>query len=106
MELSQQKCEPCQIGTPPLTREEAEELRKATPEWRLGENSIEREFSLKDFRAAMDFVNNVAELAEEEGHHPDIFISYSKVRLELLTHKIKGLSKNDSVLAAKIDRIL
>lgn len=106
MELAQQKCKPCQVGTPPLTREEAEVLRKGTPEWSLGMNSIEREFNFEDFRAAVGFVNSLAKLAEEEGHHPDIFISYSKVRLELRTHKINGLSKNDFVLAAKIDRIV
>ena len=94
MELSSQKCEPCRVGTPPLSAEEAAELLKATPRWRLKENAVER-----------DFVNAVAELAEAEDHHPDIHVSYSRVRLELTTHKIKGLSRNDFILAAKIDRL-
>ncbi len=105
MALSEQKCEPCQIGTPPLSREEARELLKQTPEWTLREGAIERGFEFKDFRAAIAFVNDVAEVAEQEGHHPDISISYNRVRLELSTHKIKGLSKNDFILASKIDRI-
>lgn len=106
MELSSQKCEPCRVGTPPLSAEEAAELSKAIPRWRLKENAIEREFELKDFRAAIDFVNGVAELAEAEDHHPDIHVSYRRVRLELTTHKIKGLSRNDFILAAKIDRLV
>ena len=106
MELSSQKCEPCRVGTPPLSAEEAAELSKAIPRWRLKENAIERDFDLKDFRAAIDFVNGVAELAETEDHHPDIHVSYRRVRLELTTHKIKGLSRNDFILAAKIDRLV
>lgn len=105
MKLSQQKCEPCQVGTPPLSREEALELNKDTPEWTLVDGAIEREFEFDDFRGSIAFVNRVAEVAEEEGHHPDIFIYYSKVRLQLSTHKIGGLSKNDFILAAKIDRL-
>ena len=67
---------------------------------------IERQFRFKDFREAIAFVNKVADLAESEGHHPDIFISWNKVRLTLTTHKIGGLSRNDFVLAAKIDELL
>jgi 4a-hydroxytetrahydrobiopterin dehydratase len=103
MELREQTCEPCQIGTPPLSQEEAEELRRETPEWELAGSQISRVFEFGDFRAAIDFVNRVAELAEEEGHHPDISIRYSKVRIDLMTHKIDGLSRNDFILAAKID---
>ncbi len=103
MKLSQHKCEPCQVGTPPLSREEAVELLRETPEWRLKDDAIEREFEFDDFRGSIAFINRVAEVAEEEGHHPDIFVYYSKVRLQLSTHKIGGLSKNDFILAAKID---
>jgi 4a-hydroxytetrahydrobiopterin dehydratase len=105
MKLSQEKCEPCQVGTPPLSREEALELMKETPDWTLKDNTIEREFEFDDFRGSIAFINRVAEVAEEAGHHPDIFIYYSKVRLQLSTHKIGGLSKNDFILAAKIDRL-
>ncbi len=103
MKLSQQKCESCQVGTPPLSREEALHLLKDTPRWILEDNAIEREFEFDDFRGSIAFLNRVAEVAEEEGHHPDIFVYYSKVRLQLSTHKIGGLSRNDFILAAKID---
>jgi 4a-hydroxytetrahydrobiopterin dehydratase len=105
MGLAEQKCEPCQLGTPPLSKEEAEAMVKDTPQWALSEDRIEREFEFADFRGSIDFINKVAEVAEEEGHHPDIYISYKKVTLELSTHKIGGLSKNDFILASKIDRI-
>jgi 4a-hydroxytetrahydrobiopterin dehydratase len=105
MDLRHQTCEACQIGTPPLSHEEAEELRQETPEWTLEDNSIRRTFEFEDFREAIAFVHRVAEVAEQEGHHPDITIRYGKVQLELLTHKINGLSKNDFILAAKIDQV-
>lgn len=105
MSLADQKCEPCRAGTPPLSREEIEALLEETPGWTLKEHSIEREYRFKDFRQAIDFVNEIAKAAEEEGHHPDLFISYNKVRVELWTHKIGGLSNNDFILAARIDRL-
>lgn len=105
MELIEQKCEPCAADGTPLSAREAEELFREVPKWSLKEKSIERELRFKDFRQAMDFVNKVAAIAEEEGHHPDIFISYDRVRLFLSTHKIGGLSRNDFILAAKIDRL-
>lgn len=94
-------------GTPPLTREEAEHLRRETPDWALEENgkAIHRLFTLKDFKEAITFVQAVADVAESEDHHPDIFNSYKKVRLTLSTHSIGGLSENDFILAAKIDRL-
>ncbi|MDO8684964.1 MAG: 4a-hydroxytetrahydrobiopterin dehydratase [Armatimonadota bacterium] len=105
MELVEQKCEPCRAGTPALSREEAEELLEEVPMWTLKDDSIEREFRFNDFREAIGFVNKVAEIAEAEDHHPDIHIHYNKVRLELSTHKIGGLSNNDFILAAKIDKV-
>jgi 4a-hydroxytetrahydrobiopterin dehydratase len=106
MGLAKQKCQPCQIGTPPLSSEEAEALARETPQWTLAGEKVERELEFADFRGAIDFVNNVAEVAEEQGHHPDICVHYNKVKLELSTHKIGGLSKNDFILASKIDRIV
>jgi 4a-hydroxytetrahydrobiopterin dehydratase len=108
MELSQQKCVPCEVGARPLAREEAEKLLAEAPQWTLQEDgkAITREFQLKDFRAAIDFVNKVAEIAEAEGHHPDIYIYYNKVILILSTHKIGGLSLNDFILAAKINKVV
>ena len=106
MTLATKRCEPCEVGTPPLPKEEAARLGKEISEWRLKEKSIEREFKFKNFQEAIDFVNEVAVLAEQENHHPDIRISYNRVRLELMTHKIGGLSNNDFILAAKIEELL
>jgi len=106
MQLAEQRCEPCREGTPPLRREEAEQFLKETPQWTLKNNAIEREFRLKDFREAIDFINRVADVAEKEDHHPDICVYYNKVRMELSTHKIGGLSRNDFILAAKVDKLV
>ena len=103
MKLAEQACKPVQAGTAPLSHEETEELLREIPQWSLSEKSIQRESHFKDFRQAMDFVNNVASIANDQDHHPDIFISYNKVRLILSTHKIGGLSLNDFIMAAKID---
>lgn len=86
-----------------LSPGEVTELHGRVPGWSLVDRAIEREFRFKDFREAMAFVNKVATLAEAEGHHPDISISYSKVRLTLSTHKVSALSCRDFVLAEKID---
>ena len=103
MTLAEQDCKPVQAGTVPLSHKETEELLREIPQWLLSEKSIQRESRFKDFRQAMDFVNNVASVANDQDHHPDIFISYNKVRLILTTHKIGGLSLNDFIMAAKID---
>jgi len=105
MDLAEQECEPCATGGIPLSAREAEELFREVPKWSLKEKSIERELRFKDFRQAMDCVNKIAAVAEEEGQHPDIFISYNRVRLFLSTHKIGGLSRNDFILASKIGRL-
>ncbi len=88
-----------------LSGEETAKMARHVPEWRLGEKELEREFRLADFRSAIEFVTQVADLAEEADHHPDISISYNKVRLVLSTHKAEGLSRKDFLLAAKIDRL-
>ncbi len=107
-ELAQQKCTPCRGGIPPLSEDRARELQSGTPDWTLGENGtrLSRRFEFADFRAAMEFVNRVAELAEEQGHHPDFAIHWNKVELVLWTHKIGGLHENDFIMAAKIDKLL
>jgi 4a-hydroxytetrahydrobiopterin dehydratase len=84
-----------------MSMEEAHDLIEQVPGWELGENKLTRRFKFKNFREAMAFVNRVAELAEDEGHHPDIHISWNRVRLDLTTHAIKGLSENDFIMAAK-----
>lgn len=107
-ELSARMCVPCRGGIPPLTEEKAREYAAATPGWTLTDNGTRlfRRFEFRDFVAAMEFVNRVAALAEEEGHHPDIAIHWNKVELTLWTHKIGGLHENDFILAAKVDRLL
>ncbi len=106
MDYLEMKCVPCEGGVPPYTREQALEALQQAPGWTLKDKSIEREFKFKDFREAMKFINHVAELAEGEGHHPDIYVFYNRVRLELYTHAIDGLFDNDFVTAAKINRLL
>ena len=105
MDLASQKCIPCQGGTPPLQGDEIKKYHVVVPKWTLKEKSIERKFKFKNFVKAMDFLNKVAEIAEEEGHHPDIHLYYNKLTLELTTHAIGGLSSSDFIMAAKIDRL-
>ncbi len=103
--LSEQKCVACEGGVAPFTYTEAENHLKEIKDWKLGKNLIEKNFKFKDFKEAMTFVNSVSEIAEKEAHHPDIHISYNKVHLVLTTHAIKGLSLNDFIVAAKINKI-
>jgi 4a-hydroxytetrahydrobiopterin dehydratase len=86
--------------------ERARQMLGQVPGWELADSTLTRRFRFKNFKEAMAFVNKVAELAEAEGHHPDIHISYNRVRLDLTTHAIKGLSDNDFIMAAKINRLL
>ena len=102
MTLAQEHCAP---GATALAPDEALVLSPQLPGWTLKEQFLEREFAFKDFCDAMAFVNRVAEIAEREGHHPDIRISYNKVHLTLTTHKIGWLSRNDFIMAAKINAI-
>lgn len=106
-QLTKQHCVPCEGGVAPLAGKDLELLLKSVVGWALKNKParISKEFKFKDFAEAMEFVNKVAEIAEAEGHHPDIFISYNRVRLELTTHAIGGLSRNDFILAAKIDEL-
>ena len=106
MDLLKKKCVPCnQKGMKPFTRAEAESYIVQVFGWRLDEKAerISKEFKFKDFIGAINFVERVADVAEMEGHHPDIHIYYNKVILELWTHALSGLSENDFILAAKID---
>lgn len=92
-------------GVARLAAGEIEKMLHGVPDWTLREGAIEREFHFGNFRSAIEFVNKVADLAEEEEHHPDIFVFYNKVRLVLSTHKVGGLSRKDFVLAEKIERL-
>ena len=106
--LAAKRCVPCEGGTPPMTRSEAEALLAQAPGWSLVDGDplkIARLLTCKDFAEAMAFVNRVAELAELEGHHPDFCLSWNRVQLELVTHAIGGLSENDFIMAAKISEL-
>lgn len=105
MELAQKKCVACEGNVAPFNREEAQVLMKQLSGWTLSGDDrwISKEFKFKDFAEALAFVNKVGRVAEEEGHHPDVQVSWGKVVTELTTHAIDGLSENDFILAAKID---
>ena len=106
-DFASKKCVACEGGVPPIPQNQAEEYVKETPGWELAEDDkkLKRGFKFKDFKEAMEFVNKVAEVANEEDHHPDIYIFYNEVNLELSTHAIGGLSENDFIMAAKINEI-
>src|SRR3989344_7962667 len=103
--LSDKKCVACEGGTPPLEAEKVKEcMAELAGGWDIIDGKkIKKEFKFEDFKEAMAFVNKVAEIAESEGHHPDIHIFYNKVEIELWTHAVGGLSENDFIMAAKID---
>ncbi len=105
--LIQRKCKPCTGQTPRLTGKQLEEYRaRLGPEWQLvDEHHLEKGFKFDGWGEARDFVNRIADVAEQEDHHPDVLLSYGKVHVTLLTHKIDGLSENDFILAAKIDEL-
>ncbi len=106
MDLSSKRCVPCEGGIPPLNEQQVEEYKKQiSKEWKSGDNRISKEFYFVSYRQTIDFVNKVADLAEREGHHPVIHIYFGRAVLELWTHAINGLSENDFILAAKIDKL-
>ena len=89
-----------------LSEKKAAELMASIPKWTLGDDLISREFRLKDIRGSMSFAESVVDLAEEQAHHPDIYISFNHVTLVLTTHKVGGLTQSDFTLAQAIDRLL
>lgn len=106
MDLKNNKCVPCEGGVAPLTAQEIAIYSKEVQGWSaVGEKEIQKEFIFKTFKPAIAFVNRVAEIAEAEGHHPDIAIHYNRVIFSFTTHAIEGLSNNDFIMAAKIDEL-
>ena len=105
--LSDKKCVACEGGTPPPEAEKIKEyLAELGGGWKTEDGKkIKKEFEFGDFKETMVFVNKIAEIAENEGHHPDIHIFYNQVIIELWTHAVDGLSENDFILAAKIDKL-
>jgi 4a-hydroxytetrahydrobiopterin dehydratase len=107
-ELTKKKCKPCEGGVDPVSPEEAASQVAQLPGWKLTADSkkIRKEWTLKHFMAGMRFFSEVARVAEEDNHHPDLHLTgYRNVAIELTTHAIGGLSENDFILAAKIDQI-
>ena len=105
-QLADKKCVPCRGGIPPLKGKELEALQAKVPAWTAAnEHHLHRIFRFPDFKQALEFVNRVGQIAEDEGHHPDIALAWGKVEVTIWTHKIDGLTESDFILAAKIDRL-
>jgi len=106
--LAQKTCIPCRGGVPPLKGEELDALQeKLGNGWQIiNEHHLEKEYIFADFRQALDFTVKVGEVAENQGHHPDIYLAWGKVKLTIWTHKIDGLTKSDFIFAAKADQEL
>jgi 4a-hydroxytetrahydrobiopterin dehydratase len=105
-DLASKTCVPCRGGTPPLKGAELHNFSHQLPNWNvIDEHHITRKFTFPDFQQALDFVNRVGAVAEEQGHHPDILLTWGKVEITLWTHAVNGLTESDFIMAAKIDRI-
>ena len=105
-QLADRKCVPCTGSVPALTGEPLEKLKKELPQWTVvDEHHLVRQFRFPDFKQALAFVNRVGEIAEAEGHHPDILLGWGKAEITLWTHTVNGLTESDFILAAKIGRI-
>jgi 4a-hydroxytetrahydrobiopterin dehydratase len=107
-ELAAKECIPCRGGVPPLKGKEIAALQeKLGGEWKVvDEHHLAKDYTFKNFREALDFTNRVGELAEAQGHHPDIYLAWGKVKVSVWTHKIDALTESDFVLAAKADKAL
>jgi len=103
--LAEEKCPPCDEGGKALAGKELEDLqRELGQDWKVTEgHHLEKLFKFKDFLQALDFTNKIGAVAEKVGHHPDIYLTWGKVRVEIFTHSVNGLTKNDFILAAKFE---
>lgn len=105
-ELASKKCVPCMGGVPPLAPEIVSELLMEVRGWGIEKgHHLARTFTLPDFKQALSLVNRIGDIAEAEGHHPDIYLAWGMVKVEIWTHKINGLTESDFILAAKIDQL-
>jgi 4a-hydroxytetrahydrobiopterin dehydratase len=105
-DLASRQCVPCRGGVPPLAAEQIEPLLAQLSGWSVvAGHHLSKSYSFEDFASALAFVNRVGEVAERNGHHPDVALAWGRVRLDLWTHKIDGLSESDFVLAAKCDQV-
>lgn len=106
MDLSKKKCVPCEGWMKPMASSLAKKYLKKIKNWTLNKQKhLYKEFKFKDFKTTLKFVNKVSQISEKEGHHPNICFTWGKCNIEIWTHAIKGLSENDFILAAKIDKI-
>lgn len=106
-DLASKVCVPCRGGVPPLTEEKQKPLLAQLEGWHVVDNHhLAKKYEFPDFVQALAFVNRVGEVAEKNGHHPDIYLTWGKVGIEIYTHKINGLTESDFVLAAKCDKVL
>lgn len=105
MDLSKKRCVACEGGMPPMPNFLVKKYLKKVKNWNIKKGRLFKEFKFKDFKETLKFVNKVSKIAEKEGHHPDFYFTWGKCNIELFTHSIKGLSENDFILAAKIDKI-
>jgi len=106
MNLAQKHCVPCTGGVPPLKGDALKQFEQQVSGWpAIDEHHLLKTFTFPDFRTALDFVNRVGEVAESEGHHPDIYLAWGRVDVKTWTHKIDGLTESDFILAAKIDEL-
>jgi 4a-hydroxytetrahydrobiopterin dehydratase len=104
--LAERHCNPCKAGTPPLHGEAIQGLLSGLDGWAVvDEHHLEKEYRFKDFVEALAFVNRLGGVAEAEGHHPDVFLAWGRVKVTLWTHSVGGLSENDFILAAKADAV-
>lgn len=104
-DLASMTCVPCRGGVPALKGAQLHELEQKLPGWEVVmEHHLHRRFQFPDFRQALDFVNRVGEIAEQQGHHPDIYLGWGKAEITIWTHKVDGLTESDFILAAKIEK--
>ena len=104
--LADQHCVPCRGGVRPLKGAELIRYAEQLPDWKIvEEHHVAKSFLFADFKTALDFVNRVGAVAEQEGHHPDLCLAWGKVDVQIYTHKIRGLTESDFVMAAKIDQV-
>jgi len=105
-ELSTKTCVPCRGGIPPLAGRELASLLDQVHGWIVvGEHHIQKAYTFPNFVKALEFVNRVGAVAEEQGHHPDVYLAWGKVEIKLWTHKIDGLTESDFIMAAKTDKL-
>jgi 4a-hydroxytetrahydrobiopterin dehydratase len=106
-DLAKKECIPCTGGVPPLPQDKIQELLRQVPGWRTErDHHLTKEYKFPDFVQALAAVNRIGALAEQQGHHPDLYLAWGKVRVEIWTHKIDGLTESDFILAAKIEEIV